>query len=96
MNKGTEKWVMGLLAALIGGAAGAAQTSLGVLVIAPEKFAIGPVLWKTLITIGVLAVLSGLQMAFAYLKQSPVPTETVEITATQTATVTSTPSDEKK
>lgn len=93
MNSGTSKWLHGLLAALIGGAAGAAQTSLGVLVIAPEKFTVGPILWKTLITIFVLSILTGIQFAAAYLKQSPVPTESIEVTQTQTTTVTATPTD---
>lgn len=96
MNKGTSVWLSGLLAALIGGSAEAVFAGLGVVVLAPEKFEVGPVLWKTLIVLTVLSVLSGIKSAAFYLKQSPVPAQSLEITATQTTTLTATPSDEKK
>jgi len=96
MNKNTANWLHGLFAAFIGGSSGMMEVSLGVLIIAPEKFDIGPILWKTLLTIFVLGTITGAKVMFAYLKQSPLPTESVEIIATQTTTVTATPTDEKK
>lgn len=74
MNKTKlEKWLYGLLAAGIGGFAGAVDSSLALMVIAPEKFNLGPNLKTTLWTALVLGALTGAKCAFAYLKQSPLP-----------------------
>lgn len=70
MNK---TWAHGLLSAFIGGAANAAYSGLTLIVMAPETFNLGVALKKTLVTLLVLAVLSGAQTTFAYLKKSPTP-----------------------
>ena len=97
MNKDTKTWLHGLIAALIGGFASAMDSGLALMIIAPDKFNLGPALWKTLGTVTVLGILSGLKVMFAYLKQSPVPTDSIEVTKTtvQSTTVTATPKDEK-
>jgi hypothetical protein len=97
MNKDTAAWLHGLLSGFIGGFAGAVDSGLALIVIAPQTFNLGPALWKTLGTMTVLGVLTGLKVAFAYLKQSPVPSDFIEVTATQTKTtiVSTTPQENK-
>ncbi len=75
MNKQTANWLHGLIAALIGGAASALDSGLALIIIAPEQFNLNKGLARTLLTITVLGVLSGVKLAFAYLKQSPLPPE---------------------
>lgn len=93
MNKNTYVWLHGLIAALVGGSSEMLASSLGLVIIAPEKFEIGPQLWKTLLVISVLTILSGAKVAAAYLKTSPIPAESIEIQETKTTTVTATPTD---
>jgi hypothetical protein len=68
-------WKHGLLAALIGGFASSMDSGLALIVIAPDKFNLGLDLWRTLLTMLVLGLLSGAKVAAAYLKQSPFPLE---------------------
>ncbi len=68
-----RKWLHGLLAAAVGGFAGMTKSALLLVIVAPEKFSLGPDLRRTLLAILVLAVLSAAQFASAYLAQSPVP-----------------------
>lgn len=66
-----KMWFHGLVAAFIGGAAGALSSAIGLMIMKPEVFNLGPQLPDTLKTAAVLGLLSGAQTAFAYLKQSP-------------------------
>ena len=66
-------WIHGLLSAFIGGAANALYSGITLLLAAPNEFNLGAALKKTLLTILVLALLSGIQTAAAYLKQAPTP-----------------------
>jgi hypothetical protein len=69
-----KRWFHGLVAAFIGGLAGAGSSSIALMVLVPEKFNLGPQLALTFKTAAVLMLLSGAQTAFAYLKQAPLPT----------------------
>jgi hypothetical protein len=71
MNKG--QWVHGIVAAFIGGVAGALDSGLALLLIAPETFNLNTGLRKTLLTLTVFGLLSGAKLAFAYLKTAPTP-----------------------
>lgn len=73
MNLKTKRWLYGLLGGFIGGVATVFDSSLALMVIAPDKFNLGPGLQTTLLTACVLAGLSGAKIAFAYLKQAPLP-----------------------
>jgi len=73
MTKPTRKWVYGICSGFVGGMAGALDGGLALIVISPEDFNLGPQLKKTLVTMLVLGILTGLKIAFAYLKQSPLP-----------------------
>jgi multisubunit Na+/H+ antiporter MnhB subunit len=75
MSTGKIAWVHGLGAAFIGGAAGALEAGLVLIVMAPDKFNLGKDLVRTLGTVAVFAVLSGVKLAAAYLKQSPLPAQ---------------------
>ncbi len=68
-----KHWAYGLLAAVIGGFAGAVDSGIALIIMAPETFNIGPGLHKTLLTIAVLGLLTGIKFGVAYLKQSPLP-----------------------
>lgn len=76
MKLTTEQWLHGLIAAFIGGLATAVDSGLTLLIVAPGEFNLGAGFRKTLVTIAVLGLLSGAKLAFAYLKQSPLPAET--------------------
>lgn len=73
MNAYTSKWIHGLSAAFVGGVASAVDSGLALIIIAPDQFNLNKGLAKTLLTISVLGILSGAKLAFAYLKQSPLP-----------------------
>lgn len=73
MRTTVQKWVHGLVSGFVGGMAGALDSGLALLVIAPQDFNLGPALKKTLLTVLVLGFLTGLKVSFAYLKQSPLP-----------------------
>lgn len=70
-----ETWIYGLMAAFIGGAAGAIDSALALIIVDPKDFDLGPNLIKTIKIALVLGLLVGGKMAFAYLKQSPLPKE---------------------
>jgi hypothetical protein len=71
----SQRWFHGLAAAFIGGVASAVDSGLALIIMAPDQFNINAQLKRTLITISVLGILSGAKLAFAYLKQSPLPTD---------------------
>lgn len=73
MKATTRRWAYGLTSGFVGGMAGALDSGLALLIIAPADFNLGPQLKKTLVTVLVLGVLTGAKVAFAYLKQSPLP-----------------------
>lgn len=75
MRTKVRRWLYGLASGFVGGMAGALDGGLALLIIAPQDFNLGPQLKKTLLTVLVLGVLTGLKVAFAYLKQSPLPPE---------------------
>lgn len=95
MTSNTKRWVHGLLAAFVGGLASAMDSGLALMVLVPEKFNLGPGLGRTLLTVSVLGILTGAKVAFAYLKQSPLPTDSVEVTETKTTKVEVSPSPDK-
>jgi hypothetical protein len=66
-------WVHGLTAAFVGGFAGAVDSGIALILIAPETFNLSSGLRKTLLTVSVLGLLTGIKFAAAYLKQSPNP-----------------------
>lgn len=68
-----QKWIHGLSAAFIGGVATAMDSGLALIIIAPDQFNLNNGLGRTMLTITVLGVLSGAKLAFAYLKQAPLP-----------------------
>lgn len=66
-------WIHGLAGGVIGGAAGAAESALALLVIDPASFNLNDKLGRTLLTVLTLGVLTGVKVGLAYLKQSPLP-----------------------
>lgn len=68
-----SNWKHGLIAAFVGGMAGALDSGIALLIVAPNEFDLSKKLGHTLLVIGILGVLSGAKLAFAYLKQSPTP-----------------------
>lgn len=93
MTDEMKRWAWGLVAAFIGGLAGAVQSGLTLMIMSPETFNMGEQLGKTLLTMLVLGVLSGVNVAAAYLKQSPLPRtlwtpeERAEVKAKESAAV---------
>lgn len=75
MSNETRRWLFGLVAAFVGGLAGALDSGLALMMISPAEFNLGEGLIKTLGTVGVLGLLTGIKVAAAYLKQSPLPRE---------------------
>jgi len=73
MTARTSGWVRGLVGGFVGGLAGSIDSSLALMIIAPGEFNLDYGLKKTLWTALVLGLLAGLKVAFAYLKQSPLP-----------------------
>lgn len=71
--KNPALWAYGLFAGFLGGAATAIDSSLALMVIAPDKFNIHEGLKTSLVTAGVLAVLTGAKVMAAYIKQTPLP-----------------------
>lgn len=69
------KWLLGLWAALIVGVASVIDSGLVLTLSDPDHFNINTGLKRTLITLAVLAALTGVKVAAAYLKQSPVPVQ---------------------
>ena len=73
-----QMWFHGLAAAFIGGAASALSSGLGLMLVMPDKFNLGPAIATTLKTMCVVSLLTGIQTAAAYLKQSPLWEGTTE------------------
>lgn len=92
MNKNVASWLHGLFAALIGGGAGAVTNAVVLPAISPTAYNFSNQLFPLFKVMAATFVINGLLSAFLYLKQSPLPAETLEISATQTTTVTATPS----
>jgi len=69
------KWAHGLGAAFIGGGASAVTAGVSVSAISPQSFNFSNQLVPTLKLMAVLFVFNGLISAFAYLKQSPLPSQ---------------------
>lgn len=93
MSDTTKQWVHGLLAAFIGGVASALDSGIALMIIAPAQFNLSSGLWKTLLTVTVLGILTGIKVSAAYLRQSPLPSDSVEVKTTESVTVTATPKD---
>jgi hypothetical protein len=66
-------WRYGLFSAAIGGVASSIDSGLVLLVMAPNELNLHENLGKTIITILIIGVLNGAKLAFAFLKQSPLP-----------------------
>jgi hypothetical protein len=93
MNQNTSNCLHGLFAALIGGGASAVVSGVTVSAIDPANFNLSTNLGHTAELAATLFVVNGLLSAFAYLKQSPLPAEAVEVTETKTSVVSVTPKD---
>jgi hypothetical protein len=91
MTNQVRQWIHGLGAAVIGGGASAVTAGVTVSAIRPDTFNFAGQVWPTLELMLALFVVNGAVSAFAYLKQSPLPAETLEVTKTETVTVTETP-----
>lgn len=76
MERSTRLWLHGIGAAFIGGAAGAAESALILPAFDPVKFNFGPELKNLILASSIFAVLSGVKLTVAYLKQNPVPEDT--------------------
>lgn len=97
MTKDTKVWIYGMMAAFIGGFAGATEAALILPGFAPDRFNFGPDFKRMMGAMAAFGLLSGIKLTLAYLKQRPLPEETL-LTATQTTTttVTATPADNAK
>jgi hypothetical protein len=95
MTKNTEHWVHGLVAAFIGGGSSAVTGGITVSGLAPGQFNFGAQLGAMGKLMFALFVVNGGLSAFAYLKQSPLPTESVEVVEMKTTTVSVTPTEGK-
>lgn len=84
MKPKTRTWLNGLIGGFIGGFAGAVDSGLALIVIAPETFNLNKGLGKTLLTVFVLGILVGVKTGVAYLKQAPLPPESTGNTETIT------------
>jgi len=68
-----KHWLYGLLAAAIGGGAGAVTSAISASLIKPEAFNLGGQLKPTIDLMMACFLLNGLVSMFFYLKQSPLP-----------------------
>jgi hypothetical protein len=64
MTAGAKKWAHGLIGGFVGGAAGALDSSLALMVIVPKEFNLGPGLKQTLQTAAVLGFVNGGEVRF--------------------------------
>ena len=85
-------WLQGLLAAVIGGAANAGGNWMGLATARGIGLEVPSLNWKSL---GIMLVVGALISAFAYLKQSPVPTSVTTTQVTVTKEVTKSEDDGK-
>lgn len=95
MNQNTSAWFHGLFAALIGGGASAVVSGVTVSAIDPGNFNLTTQLGHTLELALTLFLVNGFISAMGYLKQSPLPAESLTVTETKTANISVTPSDGK-
>jgi hypothetical protein len=70
-----KKWLIGLLRAVISGAAHSAGAALGGMYLAPSMFNFGPQFHNMLKLAAISGVLGMLTGTFNYLAQSPLPKE---------------------
>lgn len=70
-----KHWILGLVAAVIGGGAGAITSGIGASVVTPEQYNFGAGLKHVLYLMAFNFVVSGIIAGAMYLKQSPVPRE---------------------
>lgn len=75
MSTSVRLWLHGLVAAVIGGGAGAVTAGVSASVIDPSHFNFGGELSHTLRLMLGIFVVNGILSAFAYLQKSPVPPE---------------------
>lgn len=78
-------WLQGLLAAVIGGAANAGGSWMGLATAKGIGLEVPVLNWKAL---GIMMLVGALISGFAYLKQSPIPTSitTTQVTVTKEVT----------
>lgn len=88
MNQNTSSWLHGLIAALIGGGASAVTVGVTAPAIAPESFNLSSQLGHTAELAFGLFLVNGVMSAMAYLKQSPLPAQSIQVTETVTKTAT--------
>jgi hypothetical protein len=75
MNIVWKRWLFGLLAAFIGGGAGAFSSGIAANWLDPKDFNIAAGLRHMLALMGATFLISGATHAMAYLAQSPIPRE---------------------
>ena len=68
-----KMWLHGLVAAFIGGGAGAVSAGFSAAVLAPDQFNLSTGILPMLKLMVLTFIVSGIVAAMAYLKQSPVP-----------------------
>ena len=85
-----KAWVYGLLSGFIGGGATSASAWIGM---ASAKAAGMEVPTLNLKALGIIFISGGIASALGYLKQSPLPAESVTVTQTKSLTTTVSASD---
>lgn len=75
MTNKTRKWLHGLVAAIIGGGAGAVTSGLTSMGFAPDKFNLSDVngIFRLLGLVGANFIVSGIFSMMFYLRQAPLP-----------------------
>jgi hypothetical protein len=82
IQKQTRLWLHGLVAAIIGGGAGAVTATFTASLFAPNEFNLGGQLVKFVELAGTTFLVNSILSACFYLKQSPVPPEADTVTIT--------------
>lgn len=75
MNKRLERWLYGMISAVISGGASAVTASVTVAVIDPDKFSPVNQVYHFIELAGAVFVMNGFMSWMAYLKQNPLPDE---------------------
>lgn len=75
MNKRLERWLYGMISAVISGGASAVTASVTVAVIDPDKFNPMNQVCHFVELAGAVFVINGFMSLMAYLKQNPLPEE---------------------
>ena len=80
MKASTEKWLYGLGSAIIGGGSAAVTSGLTSMGFAPDKFNLSNAsgVWHLVGLMFANFVVSGILSAFFYLRQSPLPPESID------------------